>query len=91
MAKRGWVRFKVPISTDPGQIQAAVDTYNACVPETPTATVGAARAVLRAVVLSAQQVRRLGEVLRQAFARHIIHDVENTETPAKGELIVDKV
>jgi hypothetical protein len=26
MAKRGWVRFKVPISTDPGQIQAAVDT-----------------------------------------------------------------
>jgi hypothetical protein len=26
MAKRGWVRFKVPISTDPGQIQAAVDS-----------------------------------------------------------------
>jgi GYF domain 2 len=26
MAKRGWVRFKVPISTDPGQIQSAVDT-----------------------------------------------------------------
>jgi len=25
MAKRGWVRFKVPISTVPGQIQSAVD------------------------------------------------------------------
>src|SRR6266496_3099986 len=28
---------------------------------------------------------------RQAFSRHVIDDVENTEAPAAGELIVDKV
>lgn len=28
---------------------------------------------------------------RQAFARHVIHDVENAEAPAKGELIVHEV
>src|SRR6266542_5940900 len=27
----------------------------------------------------------------QAFSRHVIDDVENTEAPAAGELIVDKV
>ena len=29
MAKRGWVRFTVPISTNPGQIQSAVDMLHA--------------------------------------------------------------